>query len=156
MTLEGRSCQHCGVMDTPRVAPGSGPHGSKAVCAHCGAFIKWLPKTKEERMQASVNRVILLGEISKEGVEMRYNDRGTARASFMLVLSEVGNDGKTYQNWFPCEVWGKSAEKAGELESGDTVLFEGKLRRQKRGETWETVASGLDVTPLRPPKTTPQ
>lgn len=156
MTTAVLTCQRCGVVDTPRVEPGSGPHGSKAVCASCGGFIKWLPKTKEERMQASVNRVILLGAISKDGVEMRYNDRGTARATFMLVLSEIGNDGKTYQNWFPCEVWGKSAEKVGALEPGDTVLFEGKLKRQKRGEGWETVASGFDVTPLRQPQTTPR
>ena len=27
-----------------RVEPGSGPHGEKLMCNHCGKFIRWLPK----------------------------------------------------------------------------------------------------------------
>ncbi len=97
-------------------------------------------------MVASINRVI-----GKQGVEVRYNPSGTACASFMLIVSEVGSDGKEHQLWLPCEVWGKKAEAAGELDPGDVVLVEGKLRRQKKGETWETVISSFECQPLTLP-----
>lgn len=100
-------------------------------------------------MYASINRVILLGTIAQSGVEMRFTDRGTARATFTLVLTELGQDGREHATWIPCECWGKGAEKAGELDAGQCVLFEGKLRRYKRGEQWETSVSGFEVSPVR-------
>jgi len=43
-------CRRCGALDLPAVAPGSGPHAYKAVCRHCGAWIKWLStRTQAER-----------------------------------------------------------------------------------------------------------
>ena len=56
-------------------------------------------------MQASINKCILLGTISKHGVEVSYHGQGTARASFMLVVVEVGSDGKEHQLWQPVEIW---------------------------------------------------
>lgn len=47
-------------------------------------------------MPGGVNRVILCGTIGKYGVEIRYHTSGTPYASFTLVLSEQGQDGKTY------------------------------------------------------------
>ena len=102
-------------------------------------------------MQACINRCILLGTIGKQGVEMSYHGQGTAKAAFMLVLSELGSDGKEHQLWQPVEIWGKRAETAGELEAGDVVLIEGKLRRTRKGEVWETVVSGWDCSPLQVP-----
>jgi single-stranded DNA-binding protein len=99
-------------------------------------------------MQLCINRVILAGQVGRDGVEIRYNERGTAHASFMLVLTDVGQDGREHATWIPCEVWGKGAEKAGELDAGQSVCFEGKLRRQKRGESWETVIAGFEVNPV--------
>ena len=70
-----------------------------------------------------VNRVILLGTIGKYGVEVRYATSGAACASFTLVVSERGGDGKDYSTLIPCECWGKRAEAAGELEAGQLALF---------------------------------
>lgn len=49
-------CQRCGAIDTPSIHPGKGPHAFKAVCAHCGAFIKWLSKYTPEEQQARQQR----------------------------------------------------------------------------------------------------
>ena len=147
-------CPACGVIDMPRIEPGTGPHVAKAVCCGCGRFLKWLPKVLVERgvaMQPCINRCTLLGQIGRSGVEVSYHGQGTPKAAFMLVLSETGSDGKEHQLWQPCEVWGKRAEVIGELDAGATVLVEGKLRRQKRGEGWETIVSGWDCTPLQVP-----
>jgi single-stranded DNA-binding protein len=142
------------------VEAGRGPHVAAAVCASCGTFLKWLPKVlvaplierKETHLMSGVNRVVLLGNISKYGVEVRYAPSGTPCASFTLVLSEQGQDGKEHQTLVDCECWGKKAEAAGECEAGQAVLFEGKLRkRQKTEGQWEMIVSGFEVTPVLTP-----
>ena len=106
-------------------------------------------------MHASVNRVVLLGSITKYGMEIRYSPTGTPCASFTLVVIEQGQDGKDHPTLIPCECWGKRAEAAGELEAGDLVVFEGKLRKRQKGENqWELVVSGYEVTPLPLPAST--
>lgn len=102
-------------------------------------------------MVGSVNRVVLLGTIGKYGVEVRYATSGTKCASFTLALSEQGQDGKTYTTLIPCEIWGKKAEATGELDAGQLVLFEGKLKKRQKGEQWELLVSGFDVTPVLAP-----
>ena len=145
-------CTVCGVVEPPAVSPGTGPHVAKACCSGCGVFLKWIPKAllqaQEARMAASVNRVVLLGTISTYGLEVRYTPSGTPCASFTLVVSEVGQDGKSHEVYVPCEVWGKKAEAAGECEAGQLVLFEGKLRKRPKGDTWEFVVSGFEVQPV--------
>jgi single-stranded DNA-binding protein len=105
-------------------------------------------------MMASVNRVVLLGTVSKYGIEVRFAHSGTPCASFTLVLTELGTDGKPHQTWISCEVWGKRAEAASELEPGQVVLFEGKLVKRKKGAQWETIVSGYDLTPVQLPLAT--
>lgn len=101
---------------------------------------------------SGVNRVVLLGNISKYGVEVRYAPSGTPCASFTLVLSEQGQDGKEHQTLVDCEIWGKKAEAASECEAGQVVLFEGKLRKRPKGEgQWELIVSGFDLTPVLAP-----
>ena len=102
-------------------------------------------------MPGGVNRVLLCGCIGKYGVEVRYHASGTPYASFMLVIPEQGQDGKTYSTLVPCEVWGKKAEAAGELEPGQLALFEGKLKRRQKGEGWELLVSGYEVTAITAP-----
>jgi single-stranded DNA-binding protein len=102
-----------------------------------------------------VNRAILCGVISKYGVEVRYSTSGTPCTSFTLVLVELGQDQREHLTLVPCEVWGKKAEAASELEPGQLVLFEGKLARRKKGEqAWEMIVSGFDVTPITAPVAT--
>jgi hypothetical protein len=76
-------CPACGALGVPQVSAGTGPHSVKASCRHCGQFLKWLPKAlvqpsgkEERRMVASVNRVVLVGEIGRYGVELRYAPSG--------------------------------------------------------------------------------
>lgn len=100
-------------------------------------------------MVGSVNRVTLLGSVGKYGVEVRYAHSGTPLATFVLVCSEIWQtDGKPHDVYIPCEIVGKRAEAAGEIEPGAQILFEGKLAKRKKGEQWELIVSGFDVTPL--------
>jgi single-stranded DNA-binding protein len=96
-----------------------------------------------------INRVVLVGTIGKYGVEVRYATSGAPCASFTLVVTELGQDGKDHPVFIPCECWGKKAETASELDAGQLVLFEGKLRKRQKGEgQWELLVSGFEVQPL--------
>jgi hypothetical protein len=48
-------CLRCGVIDTPAIGPGAGPHFARATCRHCGAFLQWLsaytPAERQARRQ---------------------------------------------------------------------------------------------------------
>jgi single-stranded DNA-binding protein len=99
-------------------------------------------------MSGGVNRTILVGVVGKYGVEVRYATGGTPVASFMLVVSEQWQDGTTHEVYIPCEIVGKKAEAASELDAGTLVLFEGKLAKRKKGEQWEMVVAGFALTPI--------
>jgi len=102
-------------------------------------------------MRGSVNRVILLGQISRSGIEVRYSPSGSPCASFVLVLPEVGQDRREHVTLIPCEVWGKKAETVGELDAGVLVLFEGRLQKRRKDGGWELYVSGWEVTPILTP-----
>jgi single-stranded DNA-binding protein len=102
-------------------------------------------------MIGGVNRVILVGTISKYGVTVKYAQSGVPCASFTLLIAERGQDGKAYQTFIDCEVWGKKAESASELEAGQAALFEGKLAKRKKGEQWEVIVAGYDLVPVLAP-----
>jgi single-stranded DNA-binding protein len=96
-----------------------------------------------------VNRTIVVGQVSKYGVEVRYSNSGTPCASFTLAVSELGQDGREHTTLIPCEIWGKKAEMAGDVDAGTLVCFEGKLRRRQKGDqTWELCVSGYELTPI--------
>ena len=142
-------CFRCGLVAIPRTEAGTGPHHLKALCRGCGRFLKWLAKPKEDTVTATVNRVVLLGTIGKQGVEVRYSTNGTPCATFMLLLVEAAQDGKHYTTLVPCEIWGKRAEAAAECEAGQLVVFEGKIRKRAKGENqWELVVGGFELTPI--------
>ena len=147
------SCPTCELLDTTVLAPGSGPHVAALRCP-AGHFIKWAPKALVERktLMGSVNRVILIGTISKYGVTVKYAQTGTPCANFTLVLTEQGQDGKPHATFIDCECWGRKAEAASALEAGQLALFEGKLAKRKKGEQWETIVSGFELTPALVPQ----
>jgi single-stranded DNA-binding protein len=99
-------------------------------------------------MPGSINRTILLGVVGRYGVEVRYATSGAAIATFTLMCTEVWQDGTTHEIYIPCEIVGKKAEAASELEAGMPVLFEGKLAKRKKGEEWTLIVSGFEVTPI--------
>jgi hypothetical protein len=150
------ACPSCGVQEPPRLLPGMARQRAKAVCPRCGTFLHWVPRRLLEQskgkalpMPGGVNRTILVGVIGRYGVEVRYANSGTACATFTLVVSEQGQDGKTYQTYIPCEIWGRKAEVASELDANQLVVFEGKLRKRQKGEKeWELIVSGFEVTPI--------
>jgi hypothetical protein len=54
-------CRQCGVVDVPRVTPGTGMHAYRADCARCGAFVQFLSQHSPEerarrRQQAAMQR----------------------------------------------------------------------------------------------------
>jgi hypothetical protein len=154
LSLPALPCPVCGVVAVPTLGPGSGKHVSRALCPQ-GHFIKWLPKALvggEQAMTANVNRVILVGIMGKYGASLSYKTSGMACATFTLELREQGADGKTYSTLIPCEVWGKKAEAASELEAGRLCLFEGKLAKRKKDAQWEIIVSGFDLTPVLAPQ----
>jgi len=102
-------------------------------------------------MVAIMNVVILLGQISRSGVEVRYGASGNPSASFLMVLQETGTDGVTHPLLVPCTIWGKKAETAAELEAGQLALFQGKLWKRKKGEgIYELAVGGFDVMAVQP------
>src|SRR5262249_52740115 len=128
------TCPHCGTVAVPTVGPGTVTHAGRALCSNpvCRRFLQWLGKAvlggeKESPTMGCINKVFLLGTISKQGITVKYGPSGAPCATFTLVLSEQGQDGKVHTLFQDCEVWGKKAEAAGELEPGQLCLFEGKL-----------------------------
>jgi len=46
------ACPRCGVIDTPTLGPGNGPHAFRALCRCCGAFLRWLSTRSPAERQA--------------------------------------------------------------------------------------------------------
>lgn len=100
----------------------------------------------------SVNKVFLLGTISKQGATLKYAPSGSPCAAFALVCTEETADHKCYSTVIPCEVWGKKAEALStELAPGQLCFFEGKVTRKRQGEQWVFAVAGFDVTPVLQP-----
>jgi len=152
-------CPACGTTGVPTWAPGTGPHLAKAVCGACGRFFRWLGRAELAREKESgmggTSRAIVIGTISRPGVEVRYSGAGIACASFTLTVTEHGQDGKEHPTFIACECWGKQAEQAGECEAGQLCLFEGRLAKRRKGEQWELIVSGYALMPLAQPQPSP-
>jgi single-stranded DNA-binding protein len=97
---------------------------------------------------SGISRAIVVGTLTKTGVEVTYTAAGVPHATFVLVVNETGSDGREHPVFVDCECWGKRAEQAGECEAGQLCLFEGHLAKRKRGEQWEMVVSGYALLPV--------
>ena len=95
-----------------------------------------------------LNAVTLLGCVSKYGVTLRFHTTGTPVASFALYTTEQGADGSYHSTLVPCECWGRKAESASEIAANTLCLFQGKLAKRKKGEQWELIVSGFELTPV--------
>ena len=106
---------------------------------------------------ASVNKVILLGNLGKDP-DIRYLPDGSAITAITLATHEVWKDKQTGQSqerteWHRVVCFGRLAEIAGEyLRKGRPVYVEGSLRtrkwQDKNGQdryTTEIVASELKL-----------
>lgn len=80
----------------------------------------------------SVNKIILVGNIGKDGATLRYTAKGTAVASFSLATNEryKDRDGNPQEkvSWHRVVAWRQLAEICGKfLTPGKQVYIEGKL-----------------------------
>jgi single-stranded DNA-binding protein len=99
-------------------------------------------------MLASVNRIVLVGEVGRNGVEMRYTPSGAGIASFLLCLTELGTDGKPHTTMVPCQVVGRKAEGVSTIPGGTMVAFEGRIDKRRVGERYEMLCTGFDLQAL--------
>lgn len=143
------TCASCGVMDIPRLEDGPSPgERRKAVCTHCGHYLKWLPKSspahEETRLMDSVNVVVLTGVLETEPAIRWEPDNNLARCTGRLRCEEVNATGSLFRLYVPLEAWGKTAEALGELHAGALVSIQGKLCWRKyvtkRGDEKGTLA----------------
>ncbi len=86
---------------------------------------------------ASFNRVILLGNVTRE-IELRYIPSGTAVADIGLAVNDRRKNAACEwvdeTTFLDVTVWARTAEVAAEyLQKGSPVLFEGRLKM----DTWE-------------------
>ena len=78
-------------------------------------------------MAASVNKIILIGNLGKQP-ELKQTKSGKPVASFSLATSEKYNN-ETKTEWHNIVAWNKTAELCGQyLKKGSKVYIEGKLQ----------------------------
>lgn len=92
--------------------------------------------TKREKKEgaplASVNKVILIGNLGKDP-ELKYTQSGTAVCSFNLATTEKWSDqaGKAQEKteWHRITVWKKQAENCAKyLRKGSSAYIEGRIQ----------------------------
>jgi hypothetical protein len=91
------------------------------------------------------NKVVLLGTVGDRGVTVRPQQEGTMQASFLLKLVETTEGGKTFTSYQSIECYGRALATAEGLHPGDVVLLDGKLRRRRVGEAWDTCVVALSL-----------
>ena len=83
-------------------------------------------------MSASLNRVILVGNLTKDP-ELKFITSGSAVANLRMAINRKWKDAQGQQKEEVCfvgvVVWGKQAEACGEyLKKGSPVMVEGRLQ----------------------------
>jgi hypothetical protein len=91
------------------------------------------------------NKVIVMGTVGDRGVTVRPQHEGTMQASFLLKLTETNEAGRVFTSYQSVEVYGKALATAESLHPGDVVLVDGKLRRRRVGEGWDTCVVALSL-----------
>lgn len=96
-------------------------------------------------MSASVNKVILVGNIGRDP-EVKYSPQGSAICNISIATTsswkdKVTGEKKEETEWHRVVVYNKLAEIAGEyLKKGRPVYIEGKLKTRK----WQDKDTGAD------------
>lgn len=80
---------------------------------------------------ASVNRVILMGNIGRDP-EVRHTTDGHAICNVSLATSRRMKDGKDETEWHRVVIFGKAAEVAERyLRKGSAIYVEGRIKTRK-------------------------
>src|SRR5262245_1532291 len=95
------------------------------------------PSADGETTMASVNKVILIGNLGRDP-ELRYTQSGQAVANFTLATSErfANKSGEQQERteWHRIVAWGKTGELCAQyLSKGRSVYIEGRLQTRE----WE-------------------
>lgn len=93
-------------------------------------------------MSEAFSQCVVLGTL-RHPVVLEQTPSGTSVGYFELVLREQTTSGQWFSTVVPCQIWGKHIEAASQLPPGQPCLFQGKVARRKRGESWELVISGF-------------
>ncbi len=97
---------------------------------------------------ANVNKVILIGNLTRDP-EVKYTPKGMAVAEVGLAVNRtysVDGDKREETTFVDCELWGKTAELAGQyLAKGRPVYFEGRLKL----DTWDDKNTGAKRSKMR-------
>ena len=93
--LQPRPCPRCGVIDTPAVGPGSGPHTASARWARGGCFPQWTSTRPPEERQARCEqaRPQAMTKLSPNERQLRYlqalGDNGPLPASMVETSTRI-------------------------------------------------------------------
>lgn len=103
----------------------------------------------------SFNKVILLGNLTRDP-EVRYTpNTGTCVATFSIAVNEKyrqGDETKETVSYVDIVVYGKPAENCGKyIFKGDSVLIDGKIR-QRRWEDKDTGAKRSKIEVIAGPQ----
>lgn len=99
--------------------------------------------TKGKREMASFNKVILMGNLTRD-VELKYTTSGTAVAEVGVAVNRVWKDKSSGEKkedctFVDCTLWGRTAEILNEYcGKGSPVHFEGRLQLDQ----WEDRETG--------------
>jgi single-strand DNA-binding protein len=109
--------------------------GSSRQPAEASEETRPLTRSVEEMAMASVNKVILVGNLGRDP-EVRYTPQGTAVANFTMATTERWSDPagekKERTEWHRIVVWGKQAQIVAEyMKKGRQVYVEGSLQTRE-------------------------
>ncbi len=91
------------------------------------------PSARKEELIMGIHtaRAFVIGIVTHKPKLTYPKNGGHPTLSFVLEVSEPGNDGKTYKTYVPCEIYGKTAETVAEqLTVGEEVVIDGKLKNR--------------------------
>lgn len=77
----------------------------------------------------SLNKVLVVGRVTEQGVKIQWAENGTPETRWTLVVEEPGQAGATFRLFVPCCAYGKTAEAIGEqVNAADGLYLDGKLK----------------------------
>jgi transposase len=76
------TCPKCGVVDTPQLGPGAGPHVARWLCRHCGTFLRWASRfpPSERTTRRDAARLQAMARRAPSRAQLKY-------------LAELGDSG---------------------------------------------------------------
>jgi single-stranded DNA-binding protein len=77
-----------------------------------------------------INRVLLLGTLASDPA-VSFAAGGSQQVTFTIMVTKHGQADHVFRTFIPCQAYGRSAEKIGDLQKGDVVMVEGEISWRK-------------------------